>query len=304
MKVKIFSLVVFIFLLSAFAWAANWWEEDQAAATTSTKQVQSFPGSGGNAAKTLVNWEEGYIEAIGMATVDMSKMKNVVQAELMANEGACTMAYAKLSEMLNGVAVTANTTVITMLTEDQYAKSATQGIIQGARRIEERVDKSGDAPKGICRVGIVLRGAKGIQVPAFDYAIRNKTEGSIPVFQPVSPPSGAGNYTGVVIDARGYSLRPAMIPEIVTDDGKLVYGASLVDPEAARSNGLAAYGTSLNSSSITNRVGSNPLVIKAAGLYGKQDAGVKISTADAVGALAANATESLLKLAKVAFLLK
>ena len=302
-KRSIFALILVIGF-AATALAGNWWEEEQTA-TAPTQQIQSFQGpNAGSAAKTLVNWEEGYIEAVGMSTVDMAKMKNVVQAELMAQEGACTMAYAKLSEMLNGVAVTANTTVVNMLTEDQYARSATQGIIKGARRIEERVDRSGDAPKGICRIGIVLRGPKGVQVPAYEYAVRNTVEGNIPVFQaPQTASVPAQNYTGIVIDARGYNLQPAMIPQVYTDDGKLVYGASVVDPQAARQNGLAGYAASLASPQAAQRVGDNPLVIKAAGLYGNQKAGVKISTADAVGALAGNATGGLLKLAKVLFLL-
>ena len=304
MKTRLFAvtfLILAVFAISAFA--GNWWEEEQSTAAP-TQQVQSFQGAAGSSAKTLVNWEDGYIEAVGMATVDTSRMKNKVQAELMAQEGACTMAYAKLSEMLNGVAVTANTTVVNMLTEDQYARSATQGIIKGARRIEERVSWSGDAPKGICRIGIVLRGAKGVQVPFYDAAIRNKVEGKIPVFQaPQTAAVPAGSYTGIVIDARGYNLQPAMIPQVYTENSELVYGASLVDPQAARQNGLAGYAANMDSQQATQRVGSNPLVIKAQGLVGNQKAGVKISTADAVGALAANGTDNLLKLAKVLFLL-
>lgn len=302
-RVVLFVCLGVLAILITVAQAANWFEEEQAA-TSATQQVQTFQGAPGQVTKTLTNWEDGYIEAVGMATVDMGKMKNVVQAELMAQEGACAMAYAKLSEMLNGVAVTASTTVINMMTDDQYARTATQGIIKGARRIEERVDKSGDAPKGICRIGIVMRGARGVQVPAYEYAVRNKVEGSIPVFEAAPSPSAAGNYTGVIIDARGYSFKPALIPQVVTTDGKLVYGASVVDPEAAKFQGLAAYATTPDCDCVTKRVGNNPLIIKATGLYGAQNAGVKISTEDAVGAIAANTTASLLKLAKVAFLVK
>jgi hypothetical protein len=304
MRKRLTIALILVVGLSATAIAADWWEEDQAAASNPAKQVQSYQGPSGSAAKTMVNWEDGFIEAMGMATVDTAKMKNKVQAELMAQEGACAMAYAKLSEMLNGVAVTANTTVVNMLTQDQYARTATRGIIKGARRIEERVTWSGGAPKGICRIGIVLRGSKGVQVPFYESAIRNKVEGSIPVFtapQTASVPAGA--YTGIVIDARGYNLQPAMIPQVFTGDGKLVYGASIVDPRAARQNGLAGYASSLNSSSVSKRAGNNPLIIKAEGLVGKQKAGVRISTADAIGALAANGTENLLKMAKVLFLL-
>ena len=305
MKVRTLLLLSFSFLLlGVLVVNAGWWDEEQTVAAGPTKQVQSFQGTGGSAAKTLINWEDGYIEAVGMASVDTAKMKNKVQAELMAQEGACTMAYAKLSEMLNGVAVTANTTVVAMLTEDQFARSATQGIIQGARRIEEHVSWDGASPKGICRIGIVLRGAKGMQVPFYEAAIRNKVEGNIPVFvAPQGAPAPAQAYTGVVIDARGYNLKPAMIPQIFTDDGKLVYGASIVDPQAVRQIGVAGYSSCIDCPKAVERVGDKPLVIKAAGLFGNQNAGVRIGTADALAALAANTRDGLFKMAKVLFLL-
>jgi len=84
--------------------------------------------------------------------------------------------------------------------------------------------------------------------------------------------------------------------------GPLDTGAC-VDSQAARQNGLAGYASSMDCPCVAKRVGNNPLIIKAIGLFGNQKAGVKISTADAIGALAANGTNSLLKLTKVLFLL-
>lgn len=180
---RLFGVVLLMICVSVTALAADWWEQEQTATPAPTQQIQSFQGNvPGQMAKTMVNWEDGYIEAVGMASVDTAKMKNKVQAELMATEGACAMAYAKLSESINGVAVIAHVNVSQMLTEDQFARTATQGIIKGARRIEERVSWDGAAPRGICRIGVVLRGEKGVQVPAYDYAIRNKVESKIPCF--------------------------------------------------------------------------------------------------------------------------
>lgn len=330
MRAKLVVILIALFFCTTVAFGAEWWEEEQTGQSTPTKKAQSFKGPAGSMTKTLINWEEGYIEAVGMATVDLTKPQNAyeaavtttgggcgmsvaeqspkikskVHAELMAQEGACTMAYAKLAEMLNGVVVNAHTTVVDMMTSDVYANTATRAVIKGARRIEERVIWDSGAPKGICRIGIVLKGTKGIQVPAYEWAMRNKVEGQIPMFKPSEAAQvSTGTYSGVVIDARGYSFEPSMLPQVYTEDGKLVYGASTVDPQVAKQQGLAGFATDLNSQSALKRVGNNPLVIKAQGLYGNKNAGVKINSADALKAFGEKFGGGLLKMAKLLFLL-
>ena len=308
MKAKILVILsIMILMVSSYAFSAgNWWEADQAATASSTTVIARGAGPApGQTSASMVNWEDGYIEAVGMATVDTSRMVNRVQAELMAKEGARAMAYARLAEVVNGVAVSSETLVEQCLTTDQIARTQTQALIKGARILEETVTWEGNAPKGMCRLGLVLKGERGVQAPMVEWMLRTRSERNIPLFKPANPTVAgfSASNTGIVIDARGMGLVPAMAPQILTDNGQLLYGATIIDRNAALQYGVAGYSSNLSSSIVTQRVGANPLIIKAESLYGGQNAGVKISTGDALKALLLNSTKGLLKLGKVLFLM-
>lgn len=304
MKRTIRLAVVLVLISAALAFAAEWWQEDQTTPVKSTVQVARTTGAPGQSAASMINWEDGYIEAIGMATVDNAKMKNVAQAELMAAEGARAMAYARLSEVLNGVAVSSETLVQNCLTTDQVVRTKTEAFIKGARIIEEKVDWVQGSPKGFCRLGLVLKGERGVQNVFVEWTLRADQEKYLPLFdvKPYKMIEQDDLYSGLVIDARGLGIQPAMAPQVMTDKGELFYGARVVDPAVATQQGVGGYASELNSPAVTQRVGNKPLVIKAKGAYGKQKAGVQISTEDAIKAITTFG-EGLLKLGKILLLI-
>jgi hypothetical protein len=80
-----------------------------------------------------------------------------------------------------------------------------------------------------------------------------------------------GNYTGLVIDASGFEVNPAMCPEIMfgggmEDGGQKIYGIGSVDRDQLGSRGVATYFSSVTGASSDPRVGDNPLVIQALGI--------------------------------------
>jgi hypothetical protein len=303
---RIISVTIIFILISCVAYAANWWEEEKNEPASKAVNVQRGPQS---AAK--IDWEEGYIEVVGYASVDMAKMSNAAQAEMMAMEGARAQAYARLAEFLNGVAVSSETLVQNCLTTDQVTRTKVEGMIKGARLIEEKADFVKGAPKGIVRLGLLMKGANGIQMPLVKWTLRTEAEKAA-LFQPdakalqsVQVNSG---YTGIVIDAQGLGLTPAMMPKIVTKGGQVVYGPKLVfkgmvNRGMIERNGFIGYTGNLKSAAAQGRIGNNPLVLKAQSLFGAQKAGVSISTGDALKVLAVNAKDGLLKMAKVMFLM-
>ena len=68
--------------------------------------------------KNGVNWYQGYIETTAVGTADMSKMKNRVQAEIVAEKTARHLGYAQLAEILKGVQITSNSTYEDLLLKD------------------------------------------------------------------------------------------------------------------------------------------------------------------------------------------
>lgn len=69
-------------------------------------------------------------------------------------------------------------------------------------------------------------------------------------------------YTGLVLDTRGLSMRPALVPKIVDEQGVELYQGRYVTPGKAAQNGLALYSKDLTAAQIHPRVGKNPLTVK------------------------------------------
>src|SRR5262249_41760559 len=54
-------------------------------------------------------------------------------------------------------------------------------------------------------------------------------------------PKPEAAHTGVVIDARGLAIQPALFPRIVDESGQTLYAPEVVDVEAAVQQGYVAY---------------------------------------------------------------
>ncbi|BCS87003.1 hypothetical protein [Pseudodesulfovibrio sediminis] len=82
------------------------------------------------------------------------------------------------------------------------------------------------------------------------------------------PAGDAASYTGVIIDARGLKIIPALAPVIYGQDGLGAYGTFLVSRENVVNKGLVAYAKRMDKPVLSSRVGKNPLIVKAMSTYG------------------------------------
>jgi len=79
---------------------------------------------------------------------------------------------------------------------------------------------------------------------------------------------GARGYTGVIIDASGLQVTPALAPVIYGQDGLGAYGPFLVSRANAINKGVVAYANTSNPTALRDRVGNNPLTVRALSAYG------------------------------------
>lgn len=70
-------------------------------------------------------------------------------------------------------------------------------------------------------------------------------------------------YTGLVVDARGTDLHPALAPTLVNESGKTIYGVAFVRRPRALMAGLVSYEQDVNLAAKMNRVSPRALLIKA-----------------------------------------
>ena len=113
----------------------------------------------------------------------------------------------------------------------------------------------------------------------------------------------AGVFTGLVIDARGLSLRPAMAPRVIDDRGEEVYGSKYVSREYAVDIGMVGYEKDINRARQNERVADNPLIVTAVESGGPNKTDVVISSVDANKIHNAAANMNFLQHCKVMFIL-
>jgi len=96
-----------------------------------------------------------------------------------------------------------------------------------------------------------------------------------------SPDSENEGFTGLVVDARGVDVRPAMCFTVFDESGRDVYGPAYVSREFVVQKGMCGYVTDISAAEKSDQVGHNPLVVKA--LSARRPAGTDlvISSTDA-----------------------
>ncbi len=120
-------------------------------------------------------------------------------------------------------------------------------------------------------------------------------------------------YSGIIIDARGLlpvqgeftqeNASPALFPRIWDENMNLLYEVNMVEPDIVRETGLVMYSSQASDSSFSQRVGNDPLRIKARGIFGIHRTDPLISKDDALRILSIPENVELLKQGKVIILL-
>ncbi|MCZ6801906.1 MAG: hypothetical protein O7F12_15600, partial [Nitrospirae bacterium] len=88
-------------------------------------------------------------------------------------------------------------------------------------------------------------------------------------------------YTGLIIDAQGLSVREALSPKVLMEDGRLVYGSEWIDQEIVKKENVVGYVRGVKAAKMNSRVISKPLVVKAIRVVGENKTDFVISDEDA-----------------------
>ncbi|MEQ8216095.1 MAG: hypothetical protein ABRQ30_07360, partial [Smithellaceae bacterium] len=249
-----------------------------------------------------VNWSAGYIEAVGIgATPDRTISKT--GARPVALRAAKVEAYRNLLEIAKGVRVDSTTTVKDYTSESDVVNTQVEGLVKGGVIVDQRYEPDGTVE---VRVRMPLHGNLAqVVIPASLEKRKNLKPGEPPsVPQPVAAtPAPLQVYTGLIVDARGLQARPAMLPRILDEDGKEVYGTANVDRECAVSQGMSGYARDLAAARSNQRVTENPITIKGLRTGGAGSADIVISNADARQIRASAENASFMKKCRVMIVL-
>lgn len=258
-----------------------------------------------------VNWSAGYIEAVGIGAPPERSIGKI-NARPMALRAAKIDAQRNLLEITKGVRIDSQTVVKDFTVESDVINTQVEGLVKGAQVVKQEYMSDGTVEVtmrmplygDLSRVVMPTALDKKRDVPPPAPAPASVAPAPAPAVTapaPVAPAPAA--YTGLVVDARGVSARPAMSPRVYDEDGKEVYGSANVDREYAVQQGMSGYARDLTAAQSNQRVTANPLTVKGLRASGPGRSDLVISNADAQSIRASAETMTFMKKCRVMIVL-
>lgn len=263
-----------------------------------------------------VNWTQGIIQAKGIGAPP-EKSYGKPNARPMALRAARLDAMRNLLEVVQGVRISSTTLVRDFVTESDEIRSNVEGMVKGAQVVKQEYLSDGTVEVtmqmslngGFAQLVLPpeIKQVEPIrpvlpQPPTPQPPVPTPVEPQPPVVTPpVQPPTQPTSeiFTGMVVDARGLSARPAMAPKVLDENGQEVYGSAFVSREFAVQQGMSGYAKDLTAAQSNPRVTNNPLTVKGLKTEGPGKADIVISTSDASKLRSASENLSFLKQCRV-----
>ncbi|MFH1850972.1 MAG: hypothetical protein ABIA75_01365 [Candidatus Neomarinimicrobiota bacterium] len=247
-----------------------------------------------------INYSQRIITATGIGAIPEYAV-NAGQARAMAIRAAKADARRQLVEMVNGITLTSETTMRNRMA-DEVVKESVSGVITGAYQVGE-VRYLSDTSVELT-MAVSMSGISEVVTPVVGFAATAPADvATAPVLTTTAVDPAAGVYTGIIIDARGLNVRPAMAPKILDQNGSAVYGPGNYTREYAVTNGVAGYSKTLEAAREDLRVKGNPLVLKASSVSGVNRTDVVVTNADVIKINQANSANNVLRDCRILFLL-
>ena len=240
------------------------------------------------------------VQATGIGYIPQNVI-NAGQARRAALRIAKQDALRQLVEIVNGVTLTSETTMSGAMFDD-VIKTQVQGVIRGAFQVGDPKYLSDTSIEVVYEVP--MSGISEVVIPPggfLDPFAPNAASTPDAAAAAEGPTTGA--ITGLIIDCTGLGVRPAMSPQILDQNGGIVYGPSNYTREYAIKNGVAGYAKGLDAGKEDDRVKGNPLVIKAVAASGSNNVDVIIGNSDIMRIRSANSSYGILKDCRVLIVL-
>jgi hypothetical protein len=226
-----------------------------------------------------VDWANALAIAVGTgAPADWAKTP--AQKNISATRAARLDAARNLLELVKGVNLTTSTSIQGAMVANDTVQSGIQGRLYGIRPVEApRYFSDGSVQVKLeARLREIIPESLYLDSPAGAPRMLEPPGGGV---------SGGASlstgqvYSGLIIDARGTKVTPAMSPKIYDPQGREVYGSAYVDRQWAVSQGVVGYVKSVEAARDNDRVKGTPAVVKAQEAKGANNADLVISQADA-----------------------
>ena len=266
-----------------------------------------------------INWTKGIVSARGFG-VPPENIHNIAQGQIYAERAATAVARRNLLELTNGVRVTSETTVKNFIIKSDIIRSRVSGFVKGSKIVERKFHEDGSVEVTVAmpltgdflkvvldeireptlRLPLAPPPSKKPDLtltppsPPASPSIPSVTEPVSPtppaVEKDVVPPQKSASsridlskldYTGLIVDARGLGVRPALLPRIISESGAVLYSQASVAEEKLLKMGLVGYAKDVGAARTHFRVSADPIVISGINVAGTHRSDVLINNSDA-----------------------
>jgi hypothetical protein len=241
----------------------------------------------------------GTLVAKGEGAAPSDRSLTAGQRRILALRAAKVVALREIAEIVDGVVVNGETTIVNASVQSDTVRTTVQGLIKGAQVIKEVYDPLSEM--GTVYISVPMTGPNGL-IPSLLPQVTPLVPTG-PYYQPPSSVRSAG-YDGLILDVRSHPFRPALINRVVTRGGDTVYDPTNVAQDILVERGAAEYTNEVGKARalLGERGSTNPVVVRAGGVLKSTD--VIVEPADATSIYASNQANSFLEGAKVVFVLK
>jgi hypothetical protein len=229
--------------------------------------VVSGPDGQGN-----VDWSSRTIVATGIGAPN----PNLPQAAQRpgAERAAQQIALRNALETVKGIFLNSSTTVENFMTTSDVVTSRVSGFVKGFQQ-KGRTKYMSDGT-----VEITME----IPLDGFGYEVLQDQIGEKPSITKFPEGEKAKKemvFTGLIVDCRGLSIKPALSPKVIDESGREVYGSAYVTKEWAVKYGVVGYSKDVAEAAKLERVGATPGQIKALKAEGQNSTDIVIADKDA-----------------------
>ncbi|MBI9074614.1 MAG: hypothetical protein JEZ02_04310 [Desulfatibacillum sp.] len=264
----------------------------------------------------IINWTQGYLEAkgTGIPPEKYEKFYGKPQARSLAFRAAQLAAHQNLLEVSRAVRIHSTFMVKDSMGSKKEVLDQVESMAKGAQMVHREYLSDGTVEVtlrmpllgGFTQLFLppefrTVPDVKAVSSPKeTEVAAQNQPVGS-PSQKPEETLSKPGSqvFTGMVVDARGIGVNPAMAPNILDEDGREVFGSTYVSREFAVHQGMAGYAKDMTAAREDKRVAGKPLTVKGVKTEGQGKSNVIISKADADLIRGASENLTLLKQCRV-----
>lgn len=230
----------------------------------------------------------------------------------LARRAAIVDAYRMLAETIKGVQVDADTTIESMIVQNDTVRTNVSALIKGAKIVSEGKSEDGGY---YVKMSLPMFGAnQSVANAVMPEVTKNIVTEPAPVVDEKTTPLTkeevkevrSVTYTGIVVDASGLGLEATFSPVVYDTNGRAIYGMKNINKDYAISKGMVEYSTDVQAAAGgSTRAGANPLVVKATSVKGGGNSinpvNVVVSVEDGDKILLANEKAPLLNECAVVF---